>query len=404
MNQKSERAATVAIIGGGIVGLATAWKLHQQQPKARISVLEKENQLASHQSGHNSGVLHSGVYYKPGSLKAKLSIQGREEMVQFCQQHDIKHEVCGKVIVAVEEQQLLRLEELDKRAAANGVCTKRIGPEELREREPHVAGISALHVPDAGITDYQKVCEKLGELLTQSGNKVGTGTMVTDIEERNDVVRVATSTGDLEADFVVTCGGLQSDRLARYTDPALGTRILPFRGEYFDLVPEKRHLVKSLIYPVPDPHFPFLGVHLTRMIDGSIHAGPNAVPALAREGYSWRKTNLKDLAEIVTNPGWWKLAKNYWRTGMGEFYRSCSKSAFLAAVQQLVPEIQLNDLRPSPAGVRAQAVSRSGVLLDDFVWLETNRVLNVINAPSPAATASFAIGQQIVERLSSHLK
>jgi (S)-2-hydroxyglutarate dehydrogenase len=395
-------SADVLVVGGGIVGLATAWKLVTRQPETRVIVLEKEPVLARHQTGHNSGVLHSGIYYKPGSVKALTSTAGRAEMVQFCQQHDIEHEVCGKVIVATQELDLPRLTTLEERAAANGVKARRIDRDELRELEPHAAGITALHVPESGITNYTKVCQTLGRLLTAAGAEVRTGTRVTAIDERSDRVRISTTTGDFEAGLVVTCGGLHSDRLARQTAPETTERIMPFRGEYFELAPDRRFLVKTLIYPVPDPDFPFLGVHLTRMIDGSIHAGPNAVLALAREGYTWGDIDLGDLTEVLRNPGWWRLARNYWRTGMGEYYRSLSKAAFVKALQRLVPELTTDDLVPSPAGVRAQAVSTDGKLLDDFVWSETARVVNVLNAPSPAATASLAIGSQIVDRVAVH--
>ncbi|MEZ5227624.1 MAG: L-2-hydroxyglutarate oxidase [Acidimicrobiales bacterium] len=262
--------------------------------------------------------------------------------------------------------------------------------------------MAALHVPAAGITDYKAVCRKLADLITEAGGEIRTGTTVTDVDERVDSVRISTDRGDIEAGMAITCGGLHSDRLARMTEPDTTERIMPFRGEYYELAEHRRYLVNTLIYPVPDPDFPFLGVHLTRMIDDSIHAGPNAVLALAREGYTWGDINAKDLAEVLANPGWWRLARNYWRTGLGEYYRSLSKQAFVKALQRLVPEITADDLVPSPAGVRAQAVNRQGALLDDFVWAETNRVVNVLNAPSPAATASLAIGEQIVDRVLAH--
>lgn len=398
---KSEQA-DVVVVGGGIVGLASALRLLNVRPDTSVIVLEKEPGVAGHQTGHNSGVLHSGIYYKPGSLKARTSTEGRTKMVEFCQTHGIDHDVCSKVIVATQAQDLPRLDTLEERAAANGVEARRIGVDELREREPHAAGIAALHVPASGITDYGAVCRKMVELITEAGGEVRTSTLVTNIDERSDMIRLSTSTGDLEARMVITCGGLHSDRLARMTEPDTTERIMPFRGEYYELAEHRRHLVKTLIYPVPDPDFPFLGVHLTRMIDGSIHAGPNAVLALAREGYTWGDIDLSDLAEVLTNPGWWRLARSYWRTGMGEYYRSLSKQAFVKALQRLVPEITADDLVPSPAGVRAQAVNRQGSLLDDFVWAETNRVVNVLNAPSPAATASLAIGEQIVDRALTH--
>lgn len=395
-------SADVVVVGGGIVGLATAWKLVSRQPGTTVIVVEKESVVAKHQTGHNSGVLHSGIYYKPGSVKALTSTTGRAEMVSFCEAHGIEYEICGKVIVATQDIDLPRLQILEERAVANGVKARRIDKAELFEMEPHAAGITALHVPEAGITNYTKVCQTLHRLLLDAGAQVLTGTRVTGIDEQTGKVRISTTAGDIEAGLVVTCGGLHSDRLARQTAPETTERIMPFRGEYYELAEHRRSLVNTLIYPVPDPDFPFLGVHLTRMIDGSIHAGPNAVLALAREGYTWGDINLADLSEVLRNPGWWRLAKNYWRTGLGEYYRSLSKAAFVKALQRLVPELTADDLVPSPAGVRAQAVSTEGRLLDDFVWSETARVVNVLNAPSPAATASLAIGTQIVDRLASH--
>lgn len=392
----------VLVVGGGIVGLAAAYRLSERQPGTSIVVLEKGPVLAGHQTGHNSGVLHSGIYYKPGSLKAQTSTQGRQQMVDFCEANGINYDVCGKVIVANADVDLPRLDVLQERAKANGVEARRITKEELAEYEPHAVGIAGLHVPAAGITNYTEVCMTMAAKLRESGAKVLTNALVTNINEGPNSVRISSEAGDFEAGLVVTCGGLQSDRLALQTAPDTTERIMPFRGEYFELAEHRRHLVKNLIYPVPDPDFPFLGVHLTRMIDGSIHAGPNAVLALAREGYTWGDINLKDLSEVLRNPGWWRLAKNYWRTGLGEYHRSLSKKAFVKALQVLVPEVQVEDLVPSPAGVRAQAVSREGKLLDDFVWSETDRVVNVLNAPSPAATASLAIGSQIVDRLSAH--
>ncbi len=392
----------VVVIGGGIVGLASAYQLLRTRPGTSLVLVEKEPSVAGHQTGHNSGVLHSGIYYKPGSLKAKTCTEGRAKMVAFCDEHGIKYDICSKVIVATQDLDLQRLDVLEERAAANGVEARRIDVVELREREPHAAGIAALHVPAAGITDYKAVCRKLADLITEAGGEVRTGTTVTGIDERSDAVRVTTDHGDIQATMAITCGGLHSDRLARMTEPATTERIMPFRGEYYELAEHRRHLVNTLIYPVPDPDFPFLGVHLTRMIDDSIHAGPNAVLALAREGYTWGDINLKDLAEVLANPGWWRLARNYWRTGLGEYYRSLSKQAFVKALQRLVPEITADDLVASPAGVRAQAVNRQGALLDDFVWAETNRVVNVLNAPSPAATASLAIGEQIVDHVLAH--
>eukprot|EP00095_Tigriopus_kingsejongensis_P004267 snap_masked-scaffold6996_size3451-processed-gene-0.0 protein:Tk04267 transcript:snap_masked-scaffold6996_size3451-processed-gene-0.0-mRNA-1 annotation:"hypothetical protein" len=401
-SSQSKGRYDVIVVGGGIVGLASAYQLLQRRPGTSLVLVEKEASVAGHQTGHNSGVLHSGIYYKPGSLKAKTSTEGRAMMVAFCEAHGIDYEVCSKVIVATQDLDLARLDVLEERAAANGVEARRIDVGELREREPHAAGIAALHVPAAGITNYTAVCIKLAELIEEAGGEVRTSTKVLDIDEKPGEIRVTTDRGTIEANMAITCGGLHSDRIARMTEPDTTERIMPFRGEYYELAEHRRHLVNTLIYPVPDPDFPFLGVHLTRMIDGSIHAGPNAVLALAREGYTWGDIDFKDLGEVLTNPGWWRLARNYWKTGMGEYYRSLSKQAFVKALQRLVPEITADDLVASPAGVRAQAVNRQGALLDDFVWAETNRVVNVLNAPSPAATASLAIGEQIVDRVLAH--
>ncbi len=394
----------VVIVGGGIVGLTTAWQLSNAKPDLNMVVLEKEKNLAFHQTGHNSGVLHSGIYYKPGSNKAVTCRTGRAAMIEFCQANDIAHDICGKVIVATNREQIPALEALADRAEENGVAARRVSVAELRELEPEVAGIDALHVPAAGIADFKAVCRTLASKLSERGVEIRTGAEVTAITETDHEVRLQVAGAEtVVASLVITCGGLQSDRLARNVQPDLAERILPFRGEYFELKPDRRHLVNNLIYPVPDPRFPFLGVHLTRMIDGSIHAGPNAVLALAREGYRWSDINLKDLAEVFTFPGWWKLAASYWRTGAGEYYRSLSKQAFVRALQELVPALTKDDLEPSPAGVRAQAVSRQGQLLDDFVWSETDRVVSVLNAPSPAATASLAIGQRISDQALAHL-
>lgn len=400
----SGKAENVVIVGGGIVGLATAWQLSRARPDLQLTVLDKEATLALHQTGHNSGVLHSGIYYQPGSTKALTCRAGRAAMIDFCRSNDIAHEIEGKVIVATEQEQIGRLDALAARAEENKVSARRIGPEELRELEPGAAGLAALHVPDAGIVDFSKVCRVLAAQLIDRGVTIRTGAEVTGLTETDTNVEVVLAGGErLGAELVITCGGLQSDRLARHVQPELTEQILPFRGEYYQLATSRRHLVRNLIYPVPDPQFPFLGVHLTRMIDGSIHAGPNAVLALAREGYRWSDINLKDLAEVARFPGWWRLAASYWRTGLGECYRSLSKQAFVRALQRLVPELTKDDLEPSPAGVRAQAVSRQGRLLDDFVWSETKRVVSVLNAPSPAATASLAIGTRISDQALAHL-
>jgi L-2-hydroxyglutarate oxidase len=394
----------VVIVGGGIIGLATAWQLTAARPELEVTLLDKEPALAQHQTGHNSGVLHSGIYYKPGSNKALTCRAGRAAMIELCQSNGIDHDICGKVIVATGRHQVEQLDALEERAEANGVTAKRISVAELRELEPEAAGVDALHVPDAGIVDFGAVCQLLAAELIDRGVKIRTSTEVVDLVESDRGVRIDLAEApSISADLVVTCGGLHSDRLARTVQEDLPERILPFRGEYFELRPSSRHLVKNLIYPVPDPRFPFLGVHLTRMIDGSIHAGPNAVLALAREGYRWTDIDLKHLAEVASFRGWWRLAASHWRTGAGEYYRSLSKRAFVRALQELVPALDKDDLEASPAGVRAQAVSPDGALLDDFVWSETARVVSVLNAPSPAATASLAIGQRISDRAIAHL-
>lgn len=393
----------MTVVGGGIVGLATAWQL-QQRGSIKVTLIEKEVKLAGHQTGHNSGVLHSGVYYKPGSVKAQTTRAGRAAMIEFCQTNNIKIEVCGKVIVATDPQEIPRLDELARRAESNGVNARRIKPSELAEIEPNAVGIDALSVPDAGIVDFVGVATTLGSQLLDRGGSIRTSTRVVNLSETDSQVVVETDDGQVtETDLVITCGGLHSDRLARMVQPDLEERIIPFRGEYYELIPAARHLVNNLIYPVPDPQFPFLGVHLTRMIDGSIHAGPNAVLALAREGYRWRDINPRDLAEIARFGGWWRLAAKHWKTGAGEYHRSLSKTAFVHALRRLMPALDESMLMESPAGVRAQAVSPAGDLLDDFVWSETRRVVSVINAPSPAATASLAIAQRISDRALSHL-
>ncbi len=390
--------ADVVILGGGILGLATAWKLSQRHPDLAIRVVEKESRLALHQTGRNSGVLHSGIYYAPGSAKARTCRRGQQEMIDFCRAHDVPVQMLGKVIVATSPDEIPRLDALADRAAANGVTAHRVGPAGLRDIEPHAAGIDALHVPGAGITDYRAVCERLAELLIGCGVEIDFDTTVLTLDDDGDRVHATTSRGAITARQVIVCAGLHSDRLARTIDPSTTERIMPFRGEYFELTKERRHLVNGLIYPVPDPAFPFLGVHLTRMIDGAIHAGPNAVPALSREGYRWRDISARDTAELLSNPGAWRLARSYWKTGLAEIVRSASKRRFVAALQRLVPAVQTEDLVRSPAGVRAQAISRDGRLIDDFAFAGRGNVLNVLNAPSPAATASLALADEIVDR------
>ena len=397
--------AEVIIVGGGIVGLATAYDLTRRFPGKRVLVLEKESAVARHQTGRNSGVLHSGVYYQPGSLKARNCLEGKRILQEFCDRQGIPYALCGKVIVAVEEAELPRLKAIYQRGQANGVRCTLVGPERLKELEPAVRGIRAIHVPEAGIIDYTQVCEGLVRCLQESGGEVITNSRVKAIASNASKVRLKTSQGGIfEAGHVVNCTGLQSDRVARLSGARPEARIVPFRGEYYELKPEAHHLCRGLIYPVPDPSFPFLGVHFTRMIAGGVECGPNAVLAFAREGYRMTDVNLRDLFESLTYPGFLRLARKYWRVGLEEMWRSISKRAFVRALQRLVPEITARDLNPAPAGIRAQAVNRQGSLVYDFEIREAARVLNVCNAPSPAATACLNIGRLIVDRLAARFE
>lgn len=387
------------VLGGGIVGLATAWQLLRQRPGLKIALLEKEAQLAFHQTGRNSGVIHSGIYYKPGSLRAKNCREGKAALEAFCNQHSVAWQQTGKVIVATAEHQLPALQNIYERGQQNGVTCQVIDRDRLLELEPHCAGIRAIHVPESGIVDYPGVCQKLAELIRADGGEIFLETRVTGIRQLTDSVTIATPGEEFEAAQIVNCTGLHSDRTARMSGQPLRERIVPFRGEYFVLKPEAEHLCRTLIYPVPDTRFPFLGVHFTRMIHGGVECGPNAVLALAREGYTWGTINLRDLFESLTYPGFLKLACRFWRTGLNEIYRSLSREAFVRALQHLVPEIRSSHLEPAPAGVRAQALGTDGRLVDDFMILRHNRVLNVCNAPSPAATASLTIGRHVAEQL-----
>ena len=386
----------VSIIGGGIVGLATACKLSRRCPSARVTVLEKEDKVCAHQSGHNSGVLHAGLYYKPGSLKARLAVSGIREMVEFCRQHSVPHEICGKLVVAADESEVPRLRNLHERGTQNGLEGLRfLDAGQMREIEPHVGGVAALHVPQEGIVDYARVCEAMRTEIETRGGSVLLGAKVTALELRNGEWRIRTSAGDQAADFVINCAGLHCDRVSMLVGEKREVRIVPFRGEYYQIKPERQHLVRNLIYPVPDPQFPFLGVHFTRLIHGGIEAGPNAVLAFTREGY--RKTDIKlaDLWDALTFPGLWRFLAKHKRMGWEELRRSFSKRLFCASLQQLVPEIRLEDLSPGGAGVRAQAMSPDGNLIQDFCLLNRRQALHVLNAPSPAATASLAIGEEI---------
>ena len=393
----------VAIIGGGIVGLATAYQLTRELPGRRVVVLEKEAELALHQTGHNSGVLHSGIYYKPGSLKAINCRQGKRLMEEFCAAEGISYEICGKVIVALDDSELPAMQRIFERGQANGVICEVIGRERLTELEPHTAGIQAIHVPEAGIVNYKQVCQRLAERVRECDGQVLTSARVTQIDRNADRVVVTTTAGQVEARQVVNCAGLHCDRVTALSGQHPDAKIVPFRGEYFELKPEATHLCKNLIYPVPDPNFPFLGVHFTRMIEGGVECGPNAVLALAREGYRKTDFNLADMAETLSYSGFLKMAAKYWKTGLGEMWRSASKAAFVKALQRLVPEIRAEHLEAAPAGIRAQAVMPDGSIVDDFLIQEADRVINVNNAPSPAATASLNIGKTIVERLAPRL-
>ncbi|MBO2533823.1 MAG: L-2-hydroxyglutarate oxidase [Thermoactinomycetaceae bacterium] len=387
------------IIGGGIVGISTAYHLVSSAPGAKVLVLEKEPSLGLHQTGRNSGVIHSGIYYRPGSLKARFAVEGSRAMYAFCRRHDIPHERCGKVIVAVREEERPQLEALYRRGIQNGLRLKKLTPEELREREPHVRGLEALYVPDTGIVDFRRVLRVLAAMAEEKGVEIRTSAGVEEIEEHREWTEVHTSGETVRTRFLINCAGLFSDRIARRARVSLDLKIVPFRGEYYELRPEKRHLVKNLIYPVPNPSFPFLGVHFTRMIDGTVHVGPNAVLALKREGYRKRDICLRDALEVFAYPAFWKIAFRHMPEGIGELVRSFSKGAMVRLVRRYLPEINGGDLIPAPAGVRAQALSRDGRLLDDFVILRSKRGVHVCNAPSPAATASLRIGSYIAERV-----
>jgi L-2-hydroxyglutarate oxidase len=393
----------VLIIGGGIIGLATAYVLCQRYPQKRMKILEKENSLAFHQSGRNSGVLHTGIYYKPGSLKSKICRSGKAIMEAFLVEQGIPYEQCGKVIVATSERELPALNLIYERGQINGVNCRLIDRPELLELEPHANGMRAIHVPEAGITDYTQVCRRLAELLGEHGHQIVTGAKVVGIHEDRDGVTAATTHGDYHTGYLINCAGLYSDKLTKLSAGTAPAQIIPFRGEYYKLNPKAWHLCRTLIYPVPDPSFPFLGVHFTRMISGGVECGPNAVLAFGREGYHLTDVNVDEFWETLRYPGFRKLAVKYWKTGLGEMWRSASKAAFVKALQKLVPGIRAEHLERAPAGIRAQALAADGSLLDDFAFHETTRIINVVNAPSPAATSSFSVGNTIVEKLARHL-
>lgn len=391
--------SNILILGGGIVGLATAYNLTQRFPQKTITILEKEAGLAFHQTGRNSGVLHTGIYYKPGSLKALNCHRGKQLMEQFCTQHNIPFKRVGKVIVATSDSERPILQKLFERGQKNGVNCSIINKPQLLEIEPYVSGVAAIHVPEAGIVNYTTVTKKMAQLVQAANGQIVFGAQVVDIIERADGVTAVTQTADFTADYLINCTGLYSDKITRMSAGTTPAKIVPFRGEYFELTPDAHHLCNGLIYPVPDPSFPFLGVHFTRMIEGGVECGPNAVLAFAREGYFKHNINLPELFETLTYRGFQKLAAKYWRTGFGEMWRSFSKTAFVKALQKLVPDIQAEHLVSAPAGVRAQALRPDGSLIDDFEFQESPRIVNVVNAPSPAATSSISVGEAVMKKL-----
>ena len=399
----SSKCYEVAIIGGGIVGTSTALNILQLKNLSLV-ILEAEEKLAAHQTGNNSGVIHSGLYYKPGSLKAENCVAGRGMMYKFCEENNIKHEHCGKVVVATTNDEITALDELERRGRANGLFgMKRLSKEEIKEYEPHANGIAGLFVPQTGITDYIQVTNTYAKLILERGGEIKMGSrFFSKANDGNELV-LQTNSGEVRTKFLVNCGGLQSDRIAKLCGVEPGLQIVPFRGEYYKLKKEKEYLVKNLIYPVPDPKFPFLGVHFTRMINGGIEAGPNAVLAFKREGYSHKDFSSGDVLQMISYNGFWKMAAKHYRMGMHEFYRSLSKAAFVKALQKLIPEIEYDDVHPEGAGVRAQALEPDGKLLDDFRIVEADKLVNVLNAPSPAATASLSIGKTIAEKIVSRL-
>ncbi len=405
MRSQTDTMYNVVVMGGGIVGLASALKIKQSNPKWRVAVVDKEQSIALHQTGHNSGVIHSGLYYKPGSAKAKNCIDGYNQLINFCKEEEINFELCGKIVVATSQEEVPYLHQLTQRGEANGLKKmKKLSAEELKEHEPHVAGVEGLFVPQTGIIDYKEVTHKYAEKFQHFGGDIFTNNEVEDIKQIRKFVEVTTSRQTLTSRLVINCTGLHSDMVAQLLGDIPKYRIIPFRGEYYELKPEAQHLVNNLIYPVPDPNFPFLGVHFTRMINGGIEAGPNAVLAYKREGYKKTDIHLGELFGSLTYKGFREVAKKYWRTGLGEFYRSYSKSAFTKALQRLLPEITEKDLVRGGAGVRAQACDINGGLIDDFLIFENDQFINVGNAPSPAATSSLAIGQYVAQLATNKLK
>ncbi len=395
----TDSAFDLVIVGAGIVGLATAMDLVKRRPDLKLAVLEKEERVAAHQTGNNSGVIHAGLYYKPGSLKAQTAVEGARRMVEFCQEHDLPYDLCGKVVVATKEEELPRLEELYRRGTANGVAgLTKISAGQIQEYEPHATGVAGLWSPRTGIVDYKAVTQKYAELVERGGGELHLKTKVVGIERRPGELVLQTARGEVVTRALINCGGLQSDLIAKMMGDTHGIRIVPFRGEYYELTPERQALVRGLIYPVPDPRFPFLGVHYTKKISGAVEAGPNAVLAFAREGYRKTDFSLGHVLGLLAFPGFWIMGAKYWRMGFGEMYRSWNKRAFVEALRTLLPDLGLDDIKPGGAGVRAQAMDNKGQLLDDFSIIEAPNAIHVLNAPSPAATASIVIGQAIVDK------
>lgn len=395
----------LAVVGGGIVGLSVAMDAVLRFPRLRIAVLEKEPRVACHQTGHNSGVIHSGIYYKPGSLKAKNCVAGAAAMVSFCKEHGISHEICGKVVVATRQEEMDGLIELQRRGVANGVADLAVvGPDQLKELEPYCQGLGALHVPGAGIVDYVAVAQKYAEIILANGGSILTDCEVKAIRKNAADIVFETRKGAVAASWAVNCAGLHSDRIAKFAGDDRGLKIVPFRGEYYELASERRRLARNLIYPVADPRFPFLGVHFTRKIQGGVEVGPNAVLAFKREGYSKTAFDARDAMESLSFPGFWRMSAKYWSSGVGEYYRSINRRAFTRALQKLVPDVRAADLVAGGSGVRAQAVDRQGRLLDDFAIVRSERMVHVCNVPSPAATASLVIGRQVIDMAASDFR
>lgn len=398
----AEKTYDLAVVGGGIIGLSTALAITNADPSLSVVVLEKERGYARHQTGHNSGVIHSGIYYQPGTYKATMARDGGQEMAEFCERYALPVSRSGKIIVATRRDELPRLETLRERGVANGLTVRRLASEQIREHEPHVRGLAGLHVSTTATCDFAAVAGRFEQIVRERGVRMMTSTRVSGFSRRAREVVVETDRGDVVARRVANCAGLHSDRLAWLGGQPASTRIVPFRGEYFELRPDRDHLVRNLVYPVPDPKFPFLGVHLTRMINGGVHVGPNAVLAFAREGYRKTSVDWPDVRDIATNRGLRRLARRYWREGSAEVLRSMIKPMFVRAVRRLVPEVESSDLVPAPAGVRAQAIQQDGSLVDDFAFVEDERFVHVLNAPSPAATAALPIGREIARRCLSH--